>query len=353
MRKKVLVCTGGTGGHIFPAVAFAEELGEEFELHFIGGKLSTNLFFNKTAVPFTEIACGRLSKNPLVFFGEARKIVKGFYESCKLIKRFQPDLVVGFGSYHTFPALLSAKWSKRPLLLHESNSIPGLVNRLFAPFAEAIAVQFTETAKHLRGQALPTRMPLRKAFREKKVPRHTAKAYFELDPEKLTLVVFGGSQGADAINRLVSESVRFLPPNFQVVHFTGGWCEGFKKKYAELNVPACVKPFETQMEMAWQAADLLIARAGASTIAELIEFEVPSLLIPYPHAADNHQEHNARFLVDRQAAMMSKESELDPEKLALAICDLRDNLSKMQLKIREYKSMMNSQSLADLAKKYL
>jgi len=356
--KKVLVCAGGSGGHIFPALAFAEELCETVpgvELHFVGGKLSSNPFFNKSAYPYTEIECGKLSKNPFILLREAKKILKGVFQARKLIHRFQPDLAVGFGSYHTFPALLGAKVTRCPLILHESNSIPGRVNRFFAPFAEIVATQFTEAAQHLKGNVCAAQMPLRKALRQKKIPFGEARAYFGLDPNLVTLAVFGGSQGAEAINRLVPEALGQAIPALQVIHFTGNEqnCAELQKKYAEAGISACVKAFENRMEMTWCAADLLIARAGASTMAELIEFEIPSLLIPYPHAADKHQDFNAALLGNMQAAIVKKEAELDPNKLASALSELHQNRSTMRQRIKEYKSMTNRPSLADLAKKYL
>lgn len=301
MHKKVLFAVGGTGGHVFPALALADQLKEDsypIEIHFAGGNLSSNKYFNPSTYPCYSFECGAfVSKNPWKMVVNGMKVLKGFIQARTLLKKIKPDLVVGFGSYHTFPLLLAAKLSKVPYLLHESNSIPGKVNRLMAPSAVLTGLQFPLAATHLKGATKVAGMPLRKGFLKGSISKQEARKYYGLDENKTTLLIFGGSQGAIALNYLVLEAIAKLK-EVQVIHFTGSeeTRETFTSSYQQKGISAAVKAFENKMEMAWQAADLLISRAGAGTIAEALEFEVPGILIPFPFAADNHQEKNGEFL---------------------------------------------------------
>ncbi len=307
-KIKVLMATGGTGGHVYPAIALAQQIMSEFpdsEILFVGGDLSTNRYFDRTTFAYQTVRCGSfIRKSPIAIGKACFNIGKGMWQSRAIIKKFKPDVVVGFGSYFSFPPLIAAKVLGVPLILHEANSIPGKVNRLLAPWADVIGVHFPETIHLVKGNAVEVGMPLRKGFQRCDIPMAEARKYFGLSPNVTTLLVFGGSQGANAINMLVSgaiEKFKNLPQPIQVLHFTGdkNLDESLRQLYKEHGVEACVKSFEANMQMAWQAADLVIARSGAGTIAEQLEFEIPGVLIPYPRAAENHQEYNADFMVTR------------------------------------------------------
>lgn len=285
--KRILICAGGTGGHIFPAIALAEKLGTnrpDIDFCFIGGRLETNRFFPKTEYPFYSISCSSLSfSKPWQLPLAGLHILKGLKQSRTMIKEYQPDLIVAFGSYYTFPTLLAARMAKIPYILHESNRIPGKVNRLMASGAVATALHFPDV--EIKGTKAIVSMPLRNGCRKGLVSREQAAAYYGLDPLKKTLLILGGSQGARMLNKVVEES-QF--PFEQVIHLTGSHSK-------ETINGKVVKEFEPQMSYALTLADAAICRAGASTIAELIEFELPSVLVPYPQAAENHQEANALF----------------------------------------------------------
>ncbi len=301
--NKILIAVGGTGGHVFPAIGLAEQLKKidaSIEVLFTGGRLETNKFFNRTAFPYHPVSCGSLQMHrPLAAIGNVGRIGLGTWQSRKLLRDFQPDLVVGFGSFYTFPTLLASLWEKTPILLHESNSIPGKVNRLLSKYADCIGIQFPEAALHLKGNSRLVKTPLREGFRLGSVTRQEASRFYGLSPTLPTLLVFGGSQGAKAINALFSEAP--FKGQLQILHFTGDASATplLKEKYQRQGIPAVVKDFEPRMDMAWQAADCVISRSGAGTIAEQLEFEVPGILIPFPFATENHQEKNADYMVDQ------------------------------------------------------
>lgn len=319
-------------------------------IRFIGGHLDGNNYFleeNCGRFPFQGITCGSLSsKHPLNLIKTAASIYSGFRQSCRLLKEWQPHAVVGFGSYHTLPVLIAAKWLKIPIILHEANSIPGRVNRFIAPYALATGVHFPLSAKFIAGKTVHVGMPLRKGFRKGSISRGEACAYFNVDPQKPVLLIFGGSQGAQALNSLAVEIVqkKYLRNDLQLIHITGTK-EGAtlaKKCYDTLGVVSCVKDFECRINLAWQAADLLIARSGAGTIAEQIEFEVPGILIPYPFAADRHQDYNADFMAETvRGAIKLQEKEASSGQLQLSVASFfangMENLHTMRNAIQCYK----------------
>lgn len=338
MNKKIIIAAGGTGGHLFPAIATANQLSTEIsniDIVFMAGKLASNPYFSGASFSIHSISCGSItSKNPITLIKNLFGMGRGVLESRKFINNFKPDLVVGFGSYHAFPALLAAKWEGIPILLHESNSIPGKVNRLLSPHVHMTCVQFPVTQKLIKGKSVVVEMPLRDGYRKGTTDRNSARAYFGLNPAKKTLLVFGGSQGAQAINQLISNSQH----DFQLIHVTGSTQSAvdIDRLYQERGVKACVKSFETRMDLAWQAADLAVCRSGAGTIAEQIEFEVPAIFIPYPHAADDHQKVNADFVVKTVGgAVVFNENELNSEKLSIFLRQIP--LDAMKRAIGNYK----------------
>lgn len=312
MSYRFLLTTGGTGGHIFPALALARELKEEKKcsILFAGGRLSSNAYFNLETFHSKDIACSG------AWLKGAFKNMTGVVQAIKVLSDYSPDAVIGFGSYYTLPVLTAAYLLEIPILLHEANSIPGRVNRLFSPCAEKTWIFFSEAKKQLQGLVEECKMPLRAQFRKGNIPKKEALAYFQLDDTKTTLLVFGGSQGAKVVNALFSEAVlielkKTLPP-FQVIHFTGAHEEPLhlSHRYAAHGIQSYVKPFEERMDMAWAAADMAVTRAGACSVAEQYEYEVRGVVIPFRQAADGHQESNADKLIQAGLALKLKEEEL-------------------------------------------
>jgi UDP-N-acetylglucosamine--N-acetylmuramyl-(pentapeptide) pyrophosphoryl-undecaprenol N-acetylglucosamine transferase len=363
MKKKVMIVVGGTGGHIIPSLSLARQLQKSapgINLMFVGGDLKTNRFFDHHEFLHKSVECGPVNiKNPLKLLKNIAKILKGMWQSRSIIKTFQPDVIIGFGSYYTFPTLLAAKLSKIPIILHEANSIPGKVNKLLSKHALTTGIYFPETASLLKGNTVEVGMPLRDGYRLGAVTKKCAKDYFFLSQNKITLLVFGGSQGAKRINELVSKAIcQYFDGNkdmLQVLHFTG--CTNSQNElenmYKENDIQACVKDYEKRMDYAWQAADLVISRSGASTIAEQMEFEVPGILIPYPYSSDAHQDKNAAFMTKTVGGAISfREKDLDPEKLGKKISTLLNHdqilLPTMQDAMRNYKKKSLQKDLCTL-----
>lgn len=364
-KKKVLIAAGGTGGHIFPALALARQLSANpnIEVVFTGGNLERNRYFDKSAFPFHSTSCGAFSStNPLKLLRSFGKIGRGLWQSHRAISRIRPDLAVGFGSYYTFPALLAALLHRVPVVLHEANSIPGKVNRLLSRYALVTGIHFPDTASLIPGKTAVVGMPLRPGFKKGSVTVEEARRYFSLAQDKLTLLVFGGSQGAQAINDCVIKALcSSIHPsageNLQVIHVTGDLeaTSAIRYRYREWNINACVKDFESRMDLAWQAADFAVARAGAGTISEAIEYEVPAILVPFPRAADNHQELNADFMVKTVGgAEKLIERDLDEQLLMRTIASwMGGKAQEMRQRIALYKKEKELKDLAGLIQEIL
>ncbi|MDF2548968.1 MAG: UDP-N-acetylglucosamine--N-acetylmuramyl-(pentapeptide) pyrophosphoryl-undecaprenol [Chlamydiales bacterium] len=325
-KKRICLATGGSGGHVFPALALKEELkSDELEFLFMGGGLFENRFL-KGEEKVIGVSAASLSslRNPFKFIWQ---MGRGIWQSYRALRRYQPDLIIAFGSYHTFPVLVAARLLNLSYVLHEANAIPGKVNRLFARGALRIGVFFAECAPLLKGRVCEVDNPIRHIFKKE---RKTSEARLELglSPDRLTFVIFGGSQGASKINTLFAQAAKEHlvkeELRFQIVHVTGSaeMKEQLEKEYAAAAIPAYVADFMDDMSLALQAADLVICRAGASTLAELLALEVPALLIPYPHSADSHQERNAAFIVRKNLGWQLSEEGLTAEKLAEFILPL-------------------------------
>jgi UDP-N-acetylglucosamine--N-acetylmuramyl-(pentapeptide) pyrophosphoryl-undecaprenol N-acetylglucosamine transferase len=313
---RVLIAAGGTGGHLFPAQQLSERLLKEgtSEVLFAGHQLEKSPFFAHGKIPFREIRSASL-KRKFFFLKEA---TRGFFQSLRVIRQFQPDIVVGFGSYHSFPVLLAAAFLRKKIVLFEANCLLGKVNRLFAPVSEKIAVQFPigeKISKQVLVPLLPwTELP------SQTMSQSEARRFFQLDPELFTLLIFGGSQGAAFLNESLGPLTSLLKARgraFQVIHLTGKEPEKVAEDYRARGVQAAVKAFEKEMPIAYRAADLVICRSGAGTIAEIIRFQKPALLIPYPFAAEDHQRINGEFLSNRVGgARLLLQSGANPERMA-------------------------------------
>ncbi len=357
--KRILITAGGTGGHLYPAQALAQQLMRQSgasNVLFVAGGLGTNRYFDRNCFSFREIACSPLlSRNLLKSFKGMTNLFKGFKESVAILKDYRPDVVVGFGSYYTVPTLLAARWLKIPIVLHEANSIPGRANKWLAPLAACIGLHFPLTAAFFKkGKTVEVGLPLREGYHLKAVSKEAALTYYGLSAQRTTLLICGGSQGARAINQLIEQCLPVLRRlSLQIIHLTGDadTALALTALYASQHIPANVKAFESQMQMAWCAADGFVGRSGASTIAESIEFEVPGLLIPYPYATNQHQEKNADFLVDTVgSAWKLLELGLNSERLGKGIEDLFQDQQYAIFKkaLKTYKQRPHQMTLCQL-----
>lgn len=318
----------------------------------MGGGLKNNRFFSRESYAFEEIPCATFSlSQPLNILRGSLTIWQGIKKSRAIIKEFSPDIVVGFGSFFTLPVLVAAQLEKVPIVLHEQNSYPGKVNRLFSSRAQINAITFPITRAFLRGKARTRAVEVCFPSRKKSsMTKQQCFEYFGLESGRPVLLVFGGSAGASQINALFLAAAADLPA-VQVLHFTGNdkGVEEVRGRYKELGIAACVKPFENAMEHALQIADLVVSRAGAATINELIEHDLPALLIPYPFAANNHQEKNGRhFVMEVGGGKMYEESALSASMLARKIKELLTQKNKYKEQIAGYRQQRKSVQLAKL-----
>lgn len=307
LKRKIVLAVGGTGGHLFPAQALARQLRDRnipVQVLFMGSGLSSSRYFSAREFPAIDIESATLfGRRFFSLLPTCKRLVKGTWQSMRQLKKEKAALVIGFGSFHAFPVLMAAVLCKIPLVLFESNAVPGKVNRLFSRWAKWTAVQFEEAQDQLKGKAVVTEMPLWDKDRISASVREDAARYFNLREDMTTILIFGGSQGARSINRLFCEAMQHWEgrPPLQVIHLTGdvASCHEALLCYRRLGIPAQVKVFEDRMPLAWRIADFAVCRAGASTMAELLAHRVPALLIPYPYATDNHQLCNAQIMAEK------------------------------------------------------
>jgi len=352
--KRAILSASGTAGHLFPAESLAESL-PGWEILFVAGGLKTNKYFNREAFPFAEISCSPLSgKDPFQFVQGLSKITSGICKSLKILKDFDPAVVIGFGSYYTLPVLAAATLLRKPIVIHEQNAVPGRVNRLFAPLAHTMAFTFPMTFSYLTGKA--SQKAVEVIFPQKKQPPATpqeAWEYFGMQPcGKPLLLVFGGSQGAARLNEIVLSALPHLPP-VQILHFTGSEERAcvVRQKYYEMSCTACVKAFEPRMDLAMLIADCAITRAGAATTCELIRHNLPAILVPFPFASENHQEKNAAHFVSiAKGGKMHKEKEINGKLLAISIVEQLEHCASLRENLRAYNASRNPIQLADVIK---
>lgn len=354
---KIIFAAGGTGGHLFPAQKLANELGaQNIEVLFAGSGLKENRYFKQTVYAYEEICSSTPFKGNI--FRACARVLKGIFLSFKLLKRHKPAAVIGFGSFHSFPVLCAAVWKKIPILLFEPNAVPGKVNRFFSRWAQVTLIQFSEAQKLLKGESVQVKMPTVGA---QKVGKQLARDYFYLQPDRFTFLIFGGSQGARAINHLFSAAIEQLSldkSSFQVIHITGKQesAAQLRQVYEKAGILSCVKTFEERMELAWSAADLVICRAGAATVAELIAFEIPGILIPYPFATDDHQTRNGLFVEQEvKGALLFQERDLSVEKLKTILQEMisSSKLEEMRLALSCFKREEQKPSLADVVRQFI
>ncbi len=341
-RSKILIAAGGTGGHVFPAIAIADEikrLRSNADFLFVGtkGKIEARVVPQRGyTLAFIWISGFQrgLGIDNLLF---PIKVLVSLVQSFFLIKRFQPDIVIGTGGYVCGPVLYVASLLGIPMVVHESNSFPGITTRMLSKRATRIFTAFDTTARWLRRKdnielaGTPTRNVLGTVSREDGI------RFFNLDPSKKTVFVFGGSLGAASINEAVKLLENdFINSNIQLIWQTGKTDVAVTKEMATIK-NCWVNTFIDKMEYAYAAADVVVCRAGATTLAELTRLGKASILIPYPHAAADHQTYNAQTMVDAGAAVMIEDRDVKM-KLKDVLNSIMNNGKKRQ--------QMNEASLA-------
>jgi len=309
-----LIMAGGTGGHIFPGLAVAEALRERgWRVHWLGApdSMESRLVPPRGFALETVRFGGLRGKGVLTTLLLPLNLLRAFWQSLQVVRRVQPDVLVGLGGYITFPGGMMGVLLGKPLVLHEQNSIAGLANKVLAGVADRRFSAFPEAL----AKAQWVGNPLRRAFLTQAAPAER----FAGRSGPLRVLVVGGSLGAQALNRVVPQALALIPEAQRplVLHQSGEkQIDSLRAHYDAAGVDANLTPFIEDTAEAYAEADLVIGRAGASTVTELAAVGAASLLVPFPSAVDDHQTHNARFLVDGGAAWLEAQADLTPDKLA-------------------------------------
>jgi UDP-N-acetylglucosamine--N-acetylmuramyl-(pentapeptide) pyrophosphoryl-undecaprenol N-acetylglucosamine transferase len=327
---RVLIAGGGTGGHVIPALAIARELKSRYgaEVLFVGtARGMENRLVPQAGFGLMRIKVGALKNVSLLTrLRTVLSLPSAIVEARKIINIFAPQVVVGVGGYASGPAMAAAIMAKIPTLAFEPNLVPGFANKLVGRRVTAAAVHFEETRRYFNN-AQVVGVPVRKEFFA--VAAETASA-----GHPPTLLVFGGSQGAHAINEAMtgaSSEVCKQIPGLRLIHQTGERdYNDVQAAYVSRAVPAEVSAFIDNMPQAFAQADLLICRSGASTVAEVTAAGKPAIFVPFPQAADDHQRRNAEAIVNAGAAMMIPQAELTPQLLAATVVDLLSDPQRLQ-----------------------
>jgi UDP-N-acetylglucosamine--N-acetylmuramyl-(pentapeptide) pyrophosphoryl-undecaprenol N-acetylglucosamine transferase len=332
MSKTIMIMAGGTGGHIFPALAVAHAMRDAgWRVVWLGNpegmeaRLVPQHGFEMVNLKFAALRGKGLLRKLLL----PVSLLKGFWQAQKAIRQVQPDVVLGMGGYITFPGGMMAVLLGKPLVVHEQNSVAGLANRVLAGVADRIVTGFPDVLNKGIWAGNPVRPEIAKiAPPAERFAEHTG---------ALRVLVIGGSLGAQALNEMVPKGMALLAESEQpqIVHQAGEkHIEALKANYAAVGVQAHCVSFIEDMAGAYEWADLVICRAGALTVAELAATGVASILVPFPHAVDDHQTGNAKFLVNVGGAFLLPQTELTPESIALIRNYSRGQLLEMAEKAR-------------------
>ncbi len=318
-QKCALIMAGGTGGHIFPGLAVAEALRERgWRVHWLGARGSaTSPSMESQLVPPRGFAfesidfSGVRGKGPVSLVFLPLRLLRAFWQSIQVVRRVKPDVVVGLGGYVTFPAGMMSVLLGKPLVLHEQNSVAGLANKVLAGVADRVFAAFPDVIK----KAQWVGNPLRPAFTRQPEPA----ARFAGRSGPLKLLVVGGSLGAKALNEVVPKALAMIAEAQRpvVTHQSGAkQIDELRANYAQAGVSAELMPFIDDTAQAFADADLVLCRAGASTVSEIAAVGAAAIFVPFPFAVDDHQARNARFLVQQGGGWLVRQQDLTPELLA-------------------------------------
>ncbi|MBN1378466.1 MAG: undecaprenyldiphospho-muramoylpentapeptide beta-N-acetylglucosaminyltransferase [Gammaproteobacteria bacterium] len=337
--RPILIMAGGTGGHVYPALAVAKELNSKnIPVVWMG----TRKGLEARVVPEAGIKMMWLSisglrgKDALTLLLAPFRLLLACWQAALIILRVKPRLVLGMGGFTTGPGGLMCKLLRCPLVIHEQNAIAGVTNRILSHLADSVLEAFPGTFKKSL-HAYHTGNPVRNEISLLPVPEQR----LGCRQGRLHLLVIGGSQGARFLNEIVPQAIRTMPEAIrpEIRHQAGhNACEKTATNYQGLGIKAEVIPFLDDMAAAYTWADLVIARSGAMTVAELAAAGLPAILVPFPHAVDDHQTANARFLAQRDAALIAQQTELSPERLGDWLSELavdRERLLNMARRARE------------------
>jgi len=343
--RTVMIAAGGTGGHVFPGLAVADFLrAGGWRVVWLGSaagmeaKLVAGRGYELAAVKFSGVR----GKGPIALLLLPLRLLLAFWQSLRAILARRPDVVLGMGGYMSFPGGMMAALLGRPLVIHEQNSVAGLANRVLAWVADRVLSAFPGALKHATYVGNPVRAEIA-AIPDPKIR-------FARRSGPLHVLIVGGSLGAKALNDVVPKALALIPAATRpiVTHQSGTQhLASLKAGYAAAGVQADARAFIDDIAAAYAGADLAVCRAGATTVAELAAAGVPAVLVPFPHAVDDHQTTNARFLSDAGAAVLLPQAELTAERLAALMSGFdRARLSEMASRARSLGRPDATQSVA-------
>ena len=343
-RRTALIMAGGTGGHIFPGLAVAEALrARDWRVHWLGAPDSMeSRLVPPRGIPFEPVSfSGVRGKGLRTLALLPLRLLRAFWHSLRVVRRVRPDVVVGLGGYITFPGGLMAVLCGKPLVLHEQNSRAGMANKVLAVIARRVFTAFP----HVLPKAAWVGNPLREAFLHQPAPAERLAGRGGV----LRLLVVGGSLGAQALNEIVPQALALIPPaqRPQVLHQSGAkQIDALRANYAAAGVDAELTPFIDDTAQAFADADIIVCRAGASTVTEIAAVGAAAVYVPFPHAVDDHQTTNARFVVDAGGGWLVQQRDLTPTGLA----QLLQSLDRAELlrRAQAAKSLQKTQATQDI-----
>ena len=340
--QRIIVSGGGTGGHIYPALALIERLMErspQLEVLYIGTKKGLEAtIVPKAGINFKTVEIQGLKRSlSLENLRSVWLMLTSTHQAKRIIKDFKPDIVLGTGGYVCAPVLYAAAQLKIPTLIHEQNSVAGITNKFLARVVNGIAICFKEAGDDFSKYSQKLRLignPRGQQVIQTPADRSILQQQFQLDPERPTVLFFGGSRGAPAINRVALSGLdHWVKQDYQTIIVTGQvhYDEILEDLQGlDLGDHVRVLPYIDNMPAVFQAIDLVVCRSGATTLTELTALGLPSILIPSPYVTNNHQEHNAMSLVKAGAAMMMKEDTLSVELMTETIDQLLNSPQRLQ-----------------------
>lgn len=352
----IAIACGGTGGHLFPGLAVAEQLRQR------GGDVALLISpkgIDQQAVKtardmevFTLPAVGLQNRN---YFSFAKSFWNSFRAARKIFAQRKPTAVLAMGGFTSAPPVLAAKKFGAKTFLHESNTIPGRANRFLSQFVDVAFVGFPEAAKRLSAKRISaTGTPVRPQFSNQPATGSRPPAsVFGFDPNLPTILVVGGSQGASGLNQMILSALPLLAAkNWQWLHLTGANdFETVKSAYAGQKLKAVVKPFFVEMELALGAVTACVSRSGASSLAEIAALRLPALLVPFPAAADNHQFFNALAFEKTGAARVLEQKNFTPERVVSLLTELVENVEargQMQSALEQWHAPQSAEQIAEI-----
>lgn len=338
---KIILSGGGTGGHIYPALAIAREIRNRVpaaQILYVGSKEGMeNNIVPREGLDFKSVDISGIDRSSMLKASKSLvKFPRSFFQAWDIIKEFKPDVVVGTGGYVSFPVVLAATFFACKTIIHEQNAVPGLANRNLAKRVDYTLLTFEEAKTYLDAKRIIlTGLPVRKEILE--VNREQARRNLELQEGRFTLIAFGGSRGARSINKAILEFLDISKnEDMQLIWISGNLdYNDIEKELNELKLSKWksrlkMLPFMYNIEEALAISDLAVCRAGASTLSELAILGLPAILIPYPYAADNHQEKNARALMGKNAVDMVIDEFLDGDTLYKKIQNLKGEQGRLR-----------------------